>query len=65
VQYLLKELGPETINTMKMIKRALDPYNLMNPVRQNKMLDWITLLIQGRVKCSTYEWEGLEGTRVC
>jgi len=31
-EYLLKELGPETINTMKMIKRALDPYNLMNPV---------------------------------
>lgn len=30
--YLVQELGPDTINTMKTIKRALDPYLLMNPV---------------------------------
>jgi hypothetical protein len=31
--YLLQELGVDTINTMKVIKRALDPDLLMNPVR--------------------------------
>jgi hypothetical protein len=30
--YLLQELGPETIKVMKIIKRALDPDLLMNPV---------------------------------
>lgn len=28
---LLKELGPETIDVMKSIKRALDPHWLLNP----------------------------------
>lgn len=28
---LLEELGPDTIDVMRSIKRALDPYWLMNP----------------------------------
>ena len=28
---LLKELGPDTINVMRGIKKALDPYWLLNP----------------------------------
>lgn len=28
---LLQELGPDTIDVMRMIKKALDPYWLMNP----------------------------------
>ena len=28
---LLQELGPETINVMRSIKRSLDPFWLMNP----------------------------------
>lgn len=28
---LVKELGPDTIDVMRSIKRALDPYWLMNP----------------------------------
>ena len=27
----MKELGPDTIDVMRSIKRALDPYGLMNP----------------------------------
>lgn len=29
--YLLKELGPNTISLMKTIKRTIDPHNIMNP----------------------------------
>ncbi len=31
MKYLEKELGAETLNTMRLIKRALDPDNIMNP----------------------------------
>jgi len=30
-KYLVRELGPETLNVMATIKRALDPDNIMNP----------------------------------
>lgn len=30
-QYLVEELGPETVELMKTIKRAIDPDNLFNP----------------------------------
>jgi D-lactate dehydrogenase (cytochrome) len=28
---LLQELGPEAVNMMKTIKKAIDPDNIMNP----------------------------------
>lgn len=28
---LIKELGPETVGVMRELKKALDPYGLMNP----------------------------------
>jgi D-lactate dehydrogenase (cytochrome) len=31
MKYLEKELGPEALDAMRMIKQALDPHNLMNP----------------------------------
>ncbi|CAG0885807.1 unnamed protein product [Cyprideis torosa] len=31
IPYLLKEVGPETLGAMKLIKQALDPKGLMNP----------------------------------
>jgi D-lactate dehydrogenase (cytochrome) len=31
MKYLEKELGSETLNTMRLIKQALDPQNIMNP----------------------------------
>lgn len=31
MKYLEKELGAETLNTMRLIKQALDPDNIMNP----------------------------------
>ena len=31
MKYLEKELGAETLNTMRLVKRALDPDNIMNP----------------------------------
>jgi len=34
---LMKELGPETLETMRLIKRALDPHLLMNP---GKIMDF-------------------------
>lgn len=30
-EYLIKELGPDTIDIMRSVKRALDPHWLMNP----------------------------------
>lgn len=35
--YLMKELGPDTVGVMQSIKRALDPYWLMNP---GKIIDY-------------------------
>lgn len=35
--YLVKELGVETVNVMKTVKRALDPDLLMNP---GKIMDF-------------------------
>lgn len=29
--YLIKELGPNTIALMKTLKRTIDPHNIMNP----------------------------------
>ncbi|MFM9973825.1 MAG: FAD-linked oxidase C-terminal domain-containing protein [Beijerinckiaceae bacterium] len=31
MKYLEKELGSETLNTMRLVKKALDPDNIMNP----------------------------------
>ncbi|KAI9769434.1 MAG: hypothetical protein M1840_004136 [Geoglossum simile] len=36
-EYLAKELGPDTIGVMRSIKRALDPYWLLNP---GKIIDY-------------------------
>jgi D-lactate dehydrogenase (cytochrome) len=33
MKYLERELGAETLNTMRVIKRALDPDNIMNPAK--------------------------------
>ena len=30
-QYLIEEMGDATIDVMRQVKVALDPYNLMNP----------------------------------
>lgn len=29
--YLIEELGPGTVDLMKTVKKAIDPYNLFNP----------------------------------
>ncbi|MGL4243433.1 MAG: FAD-linked oxidase C-terminal domain-containing protein, partial [Beijerinckiaceae bacterium] len=31
MKYLEKELGPEALDAMRLIKRAFDPDNIMNP----------------------------------
>jgi D-lactate dehydrogenase (cytochrome) len=31
MKYLLKEHSPATLETMRVIKRAMDPQNIMNP----------------------------------
>ena len=37
MDFLVEELGADTIDTMRAIKHALDPHNLMNP---GKIFSW-------------------------
>jgi D-lactate dehydrogenase (cytochrome) len=30
-KYLIKELGPEAVDMMRILKRAIDPQNILNP----------------------------------
>ena len=39
--YLIDELGEGTVELMKTIKRTLDPYNLFNPGKVHKIVDFV------------------------
>jgi hypothetical protein len=42
IEYLAEELGEGTIELMRAVKKAIDPYNLFNPgkVRNNASHEW-------------------------
>ena len=39
-EYLIEELGEDTVELMKTVKRAIDPLNLFNPGKVNPSSSW-------------------------
>ena len=45
-EYLVEELGVNTVELMRTIKRAIDPLNIMNPGKVSRLLRTLITLVE-------------------
>jgi D-lactate dehydrogenase (cytochrome) len=43
-EYLIEELGMGTVELMREIKKAIDPFNLFNPGKVRRFCQWISTI---------------------